>query len=44
MYLYHLMGLDKMYDNSETGRAAIAESIKLLGQANDEKPGAPSCH
>jgi len=39
MYKYHLQGLDKMYDNAESGRAAIAESVKLLGQANNQKPG-----
>lgn len=39
IYKYHLLGLDKLYDNAETGRSAIVESIKLLGQANDQKPG-----
>ena len=39
IYKYHLLGLDKMYDNAEIGRASIAESIKLLGQANNQKPG-----
>lgn len=39
IYKYHLLGLDKMYDNAEMGRASIAESIKLLGQANEQKPG-----
>ncbi len=39
IYKYHLTGLDKMYDNAEAGRTAIAESIKLLKQANDQKPG-----
>jgi hypothetical protein len=39
IYKYHLQGLDKMYDNAEIGRAAIAESIKFLGQANQQKPG-----
>lgn len=39
IYKYHLLGLDKMYDNVEMGRASIAESIKLLGQANEQKPG-----
>lgn len=39
IYKYHLLGLDKMYDNAEIGRAAIVESVKLLGKANDQKPG-----
>jgi len=39
IYKYHLQGLDKMYDNAEIGRASIAESIKLLGLANNQKPG-----
>jgi len=39
IYKYHLQGLDKMYDNPEMGRISIAESIKLLGQANNQKPG-----
>jgi len=39
LYKYHLLGLDKMYDNAEIGRASIAESIKLLGQAHEQKPG-----
>ena len=39
IYKYHLLGLDKMYDNTESGRNAIAESIKLLGKANAQKPG-----
>lgn len=39
LYKYHLLGLDKMYDNAEMGRASIAESIKLLGQAHEQKPG-----
>ncbi|MBN2236606.1 MAG: DUF4835 family protein [Bacteroidales bacterium] len=38
-YTYHLKGMDKMYDNAETGRSAIVESIKQLGQANQQKPG-----
>ncbi|MBN1651652.1 MAG: DUF4835 family protein [Bacteroidales bacterium] len=40
IYKYHLQGLDNMYDNAEMGRNAIAESLKLLAQANKEKPGA----
>ncbi len=39
IYQYHLQGLDNMYDNADIGRNAIAESVKLLSQANDEKPG-----
>lgn len=39
IYKYHREGLDKMYDSAENGRIAIAESIKLLGQANNQKSG-----
>ncbi len=39
IYKYHLQGLDQMYDNAELGRGAIAESVKLLGKANNQKPG-----
>ncbi|MCX6231704.1 MAG: DUF4835 family protein [Bacteroidetes bacterium] len=38
-YRYHRLGLDAMYDNLETGRTAIAESIDLLKKAYREKPG-----
>ncbi len=38
-YKYHRLGLDAMYDNIETGRTAIAESIELLRKAYREKPG-----
>lgn len=39
IYQYHRKGLDAMYDNVETGRNSIAESLKLLQQANRAKPG-----
>jgi hypothetical protein len=39
IYEYHRKGLDQMYDNVETGRNAIVESIKKLQQANRAKPG-----
>ena len=39
IYKYHLQGLDKMYDNSELGRESISESIRMLYQANNQKPG-----
>lgn len=39
IYEYHRQGLDQMYDNVETGRTNIAESLKLLQQANRAKPG-----
>jgi len=39
IYEYHRKGLDVMYDNVESGRNNIAESLKLLQQANRAKPG-----
>ncbi|OYT17187.1 MAG: DUF4835 domain-containing protein [Bacteroidetes bacterium 4572_77] len=39
IYEYHRKGLDMMYDNVESGRNNIAESLKLLQQANRAKPG-----
>ncbi len=39
IYEYHRKGLDMMYDNVEGGRNNIAESLKLLQQANRAKPG-----
>jgi hypothetical protein len=39
IYEYHRLGLDQMYDNTETGRASIAESLKKLQQANRARPG-----
>ena len=39
MYQYHRLGLDLMSENVEGGRAAITESLKLLQQANRDKPG-----
>ncbi len=39
IYEFHRKGLDVMYDNVETGRNNIAESLKLLQQANRTKPG-----
>ncbi|MFZ4741390.1 MAG: DUF4835 family protein [Bacteroidales bacterium] len=38
-YKYHRLGIDAMYDNIETGRTAIAESVELLRKAYREKPG-----
>lgn len=38
-YKYHRLGLDVMYDNLESGRTAIAESIESLRKAYREKPG-----
>lgn len=38
-YKFHRLGLDQMYDNIETGRAAISESIELIRKAYREKPG-----
>lgn len=39
IYEYHRKGLDQMYDNVETGRSSIAESLKKLQQADRAKPG-----
>jgi len=39
IYKYHRLGLDRMYDNADIGRTSIAESIKLLGRVNEQKPG-----
>lgn len=39
LYQYHRQGLDAMSENVEGGRAAISESLKLLQQANRDKPG-----
>lgn len=39
IYEYHRKGLDQMYDNVETGRSNIAESLKKLQQADRAKPG-----
>lgn len=39
MYQYHRQGLDLMSENVEGGRANITESLKLLQQANRDKPG-----
>lgn len=38
-YKFHRLGLDQMYDNVETGRTSIAESIELIRKAYREKPG-----
>jgi hypothetical protein len=39
IYEHHRKGLDQMYENAEKGRAAVAESIKLLVKADRAKPG-----
>ncbi len=39
LYKYHRQGLDMMFDNLETGRSNIAEALKLLERANQERPG-----
>ncbi len=38
-YKFHRLGLDQMYDNIETGRTSISESIELIRKAYREKPG-----
>ena len=37
-YKYYREGLDAMASNVDIGRAAISESIELLGKANENKP------
>lgn len=39
IYEYHRKGLDLMYDNVESGRNNISESLKNLQKANRTKPG-----
>ena len=39
IYEHHRKGIDQMYENAEKGRAAVAESIKLLFKADRAKPG-----
>jgi hypothetical protein len=38
-YDYHRLGLDMMADNSDNGRAAIAQALNLLTEANTNLPG-----
>lgn len=37
LYTYHREGLDAMADNADRGRAAVSESLGLLGQARQNK-------
>lgn len=39
LYDYHRLGLDIMAENTEEGRAAISQSLTLLKNVYDEKPG-----
>ncbi len=38
-YMYHLKGLDAMYDNVEKGRSTITQSLDLLETVYEERPG-----
>ena len=38
-YMYHLQGLDAMYDNVEKGRSTITQSLDLLKTTYEERPG-----
>jgi hypothetical protein len=39
LYQYHRMGMDNMYDNVDKARSTISQSINLLKNVYDEKPG-----
>jgi hypothetical protein len=39
LYQYHRMGMDNMYDNVDKARNTISQSISLLKNVYDEKPG-----
>jgi hypothetical protein len=39
LYEYHRKGLDVMADNTEQGRSAISNSLNLLKNVYDERPG-----
>lgn len=39
LYMYHLKGLDKMYDDVENGRKTITQSLDLLETTYEERPG-----
>lgn len=38
-YEYHRMGLDKMIENLEQGRAKVADALSLLNQIHQQRPG-----
>lgn len=38
MYRYHRLGLDKMYDNRNSGRAAILDCLNTLNTINADNP------
>jgi hypothetical protein len=44
LYDYHYKGLDIMAEKADQGRAAIAQSLKFLQNAYNEKPGLFSLH
>jgi len=39
LYKYHRLGMDNMYENADKARSTIAQSIDLLKNVYDEKPG-----
>jgi hypothetical protein len=39
LYDYHIKGMDVMAEKTDQGRAAILESLKLLKNVHNEKPG-----
>ena len=39
VYKYHRLGLDQMYDKNDLGRTAITESLNLLNDVYNAKPG-----
>jgi hypothetical protein len=39
VYVYHRTGLDVLVSDKETGRATIAESLKLLKKVHSDRPG-----
>lgn len=38
-YIYHRLGLDQMYDNVDLGRTKTTESLELLKQVSNARPG-----
>jgi hypothetical protein len=39
MFTYHRKGLDVMYDNMETGRAAVLQAINNINEVHKNRPG-----
>jgi len=38
-YMYHLKGLDAMYDDADKGRSTITQTLELLETTYEERPG-----